>query len=214
MNTIQFSQVCPQVFQNCPPEKSDLWNREITLEKGKIYLVEASSGSGKSSLCSYISGYRNDYVGQIKFDGCDIRTFNIKDWTTIRGLHISHLFQELRLFPELTAYENIEIKNKLTHHKSEQQINEWLDFLGIIEKRDTLVGRMSYGQQQRVALIRALCQPFDFLLADEPISHLDEQNAKLMAEVMMSEISEQHAGALLTSIGKQMPVTYDKILQL
>ena len=214
MNTIRLSQVLPHVFQNSSHLESDIWNKEVTLEKGKVYLIEASSGTGKSSLCSYLSGYRNDYSGQICFDEQDTRQFGIKEWTDIRSRRVSHLFQDLRLFPELTAYENIEIKNKLTHYKSEKQIDEWLDYLGIADKRNTLVGRMSFGQQQRVAMIRALVQPFDFLLADEPISHLDEENAQRMGEIMMSEVKHQQAGAILTSIGNQIQLPYDNVFHL
>jgi ABC-type lipoprotein export system ATPase subunit len=95
------------------------------------------------------------------------------------------LFQELRLFPELTAYENVEIKNRLTHWKTKQEIENWFEILGIADKLDTQVGKMSFGQQQRVALMRALSQPFDFLLVDEPISHLDEENARTVADLML-----------------------------
>ncbi len=57
--------------------------------------------------------------------------------------------------------------------------------LGIADKVDAKIGRMSFGQQQRVAMMRALCQPFDFILADEPISHLDDNNSRIMADIMM-----------------------------
>ena len=214
MNILQLSHLCPEIFHNRTDHQSEIWKQDVVLEKGKIYLVEAMSGTGKSSLCSYLSGYRNDYSGQLRFDNEDTRHFTVAQWSEIRRMHISHLFQDLRLFPELTAYENIEIKNKLTHHKSAKQIDEWLDFLGIIDKRDTLVGRMSFGQQQRVAMIRALVQPFDFLLADEPVSHLDEHHAQLMGQLMTEEVKAQQAGAIVTSIGKQMPAHYDKILKL
>jgi len=73
---------------------------------------------------------------------------------------------------------------------------------------------MSFGQQQRVALIRALVQPFDFLLADEPISHLDDANAHVMGEILMEEVRAQGAGLIITSIGKHMDLAYDHIIQL
>ena len=76
------------------------------------------------------------------------------------------------------------------------------------------IGRMSFGQQQRVALIRALVQPFDFLLVDEPISHLDDKNAVVMAEMMMKEAREQGAGVLVTSIGKHMDLPYERVVKL
>ena len=80
-------------------------------------------------------------------------------WVDVRKHSLSHLFQELRLFPELTAYENVEIKNKLTGFKTAKQIAEWFEMLGIADKMDAKIGRMSFGQQQRVAMIRALVQP-------------------------------------------------------
>lgn len=73
---------------------------------------------------------------------------------------------------------------------------------------------MSYGQQQRVALIRALVQPFDFILLDEPISHLDDANARVMGEIVMEEGRRQGAGIIMTSIGKHIDLDYDKILRL
>ncbi len=127
---------------------------------------------------------------------------------------MSLLFQELRLFPELTAMENVMVKNQLTHFKKEKEIKEWFEMLDLDDKVHEPIGRMSYGQQQRVAMIRALCQPFDFLLADEPVSHLDEENGRLMAELMMHEVRRQGAAVLVTSIGKHLELPYDKTFGL
>ena len=138
----------------------------------------------------------------------------MNDWVSIRQNSISHLFQELRLFPELTALENVEIKNNLTNFKPLGEIKEWFERLGIADKLDAKVGRMSFGQQQRVAMIRALVQPFDFLLADEPISHLDDINSAIMADIMMTEAKRQGAGVIVTSIGKHMELNYDKVYKL
>lgn len=186
----------------------------MTFEKGHLYLIEAESGKGKSTFCSYVVGYRNDYTGQVLFDDMPTARFKIKDWTDIRQRHISHLFQELRLFPELTAFENVEIKNKLTKFKSRKQIDDWFEMLGIADKKNSLIRHMSFGQQQRVAMMRALVQPFDFILADEPISHLDDANSRIMASIMMEEAKAQGAGVIVTSIGKHMDLDYEKTLRL
>ena len=132
----------------------------------------------------------------------------------VRQRHISHLFQELRLFPELTALENVEIKNAITGFKSREEITEWFDMLGIGDKLNAKIGRMSFGQQQRVAMIRALVQPFDFILVDEPISHLDDTNSDIMAKIMMTEAKAQGAGVIVTSIGKRMNLNYEKTFKL
>ena len=214
MNTIRLLSLLPQSFFLQKNLQSEVWQQDITFEKGQLYLVEADSGKGKSTLCSYILGYRHDYSGQLLFDDDDARGFSVSHWIDLRRSHISTLFQELRLFPELTAMENVQIKNKLTGFKSDSQIREWFKILGIDDKMDAKIGRMSYGQQQRVAMIRALVQPFDFIVVDEPISHLDDANAQRMGHVMIAEAKAQGAGVIVTSIGKHMDLNYDKTFKL
>lgn len=213
MDKIELQNTLPCVFEGREVQ-SDIWLQDVTFQKGETILVEASSGTGKSSLCSYIIGYRKDYLGKILFDDRDIRQYVVSDWTAIRKHTLSLLFQELRLFPELTAMENIDIKNGLTNHKSRKEILAWFERLGIADKLDAKIGRMSFGQQQRVAMIRALVQPFDFLMVDEPISHLDDENSAIMAEIMMEEVQRQGAGVIVTSIGKHMDLPYTKTFRL
>lgn len=214
MDKIILQQAIPQVFVGRTDIRSEVWREHVQLERGKLYLIEAASGTGKSSLCSYLIGYRHDYQGQIVFDRRDIRTFSTSEWTLLRQRTLSHVFQELRLFPELTAWENVQIKNQLTHHKNDAEIVSWFEALGIADKRETPLSRMSFGQQQRVAMIRALCQPFDFLLADEPVSHLDAENSRVMGELMLAEARRQGAAVVVTSIGHHMDLPYDKVLKL
>ena len=214
MDKIQLNNVLPRVFAQRTDIVSDIWQSDTVFERGHLYLVEANSGTGKSSMCSYIIGYRHDYSGHILFDGDDISRYKTADWVRLRQHSLSHIFQELRLFPELTAMENVEIKNQLTHFKGRKQIEEWFEALGIADKIDAKIGKMSFGQQQRVAMIRALVQPFDFILADEPISHLDETNSAIMAEIMMQEAKAQGAGVIVTSIGKHMTLNYEKTYRL
>lgn len=214
METIKFHSVLPQVFSQRTDLESEVWNQELVFEKGHLYLVEADSGKGKSTFCSYILGYRHDYSGTVLFDEKDTKEYKVRDWVEMRKHHISHLFQELRLFPELTAMENVEIKNKMTGFKNKQQILEWFDMLGIADKVNAKIGRMSFGQQQRVAMIRSLCQPFDFILADEPISHLDDNNSRIMGDMMLTEAKAQGAGVIVTSIGKHMDLNYERTVKL
>ncbi len=214
MEKIILDQTLPRVFQDGRPIVSDVWNQRVELEKGKTYLVEAASGTGKSSMLSYIYGYRVDYSGKILFDQRDTHTFQVDDWVQIRQYSLSILFQELRLFPELTAWENIAIKNNITRFKTDSQIEGYFEQLGIGEKKTQLCGKLSFGQQQRVALIRTLCQPFDFAFLDEPVSHLDEANAALIGCLIAEEARQQNAGVIVTSIGKHMNLNYDTVLKL
>ena len=214
MNTIRLEHTFPEVFANRSDLSSEVWQQDIIFQKGHLYLVEASSGTGKSSLCSFLYGYRHDYQGIITFDGQNIRNLKVADWTRLRQRHLSLMWQELRLFPELTAMENVLIKNRLTGFKAKKDIRRWFDELGIADKENARLGQMSFGQQQRVAMMRALVQPFDFLMVDEPISHLDDQNARTMADIMMEEATRQGAGVIVTSIGKHIDMNYDQILKL
>ena len=214
MDKIRLEHTFPEVFARRSDLSSEVWKQDITLERGKHYLIEASSGTGKSSLCSFIYGYRQDYQGIITFDGENIRNYGVRQWTRLRQRNLSLMWQELRLFPELTALENVQIKNRLTGFKSKKEILAWFDALGIGDKVDSRVGLMSFGQQQRVAMIRALVQPFDFLFLDEPISHLDEQNSQAMSDLMIEESVRQGAAIVITSIGKHMSLNYDQILKL
>ena len=214
MDSITLNKVLPHVFSHVQGLVSDVWNEEITFRKGHYYLLEANSGKGKSTFCSYLIGYRRDFDGNILFDEQNINALTIKNWAEIRTRHVSYLFQELRLFPELTALENVLIKNNMTHFKTKAQILDWFEELGVADKLNVRIGQMSFGQQQRVALIRSLVQPFDFLLADEPISHLDDDNSNVMGQVLLREATHQGAGVIVTSIGKHLALKYDKVVRL
>ena len=190
MNSISFDQVTPHVFQQRGNLHSEVWQQpNLTFEKGKFYLVEAESGRGKSTFCSYILGYRQDYEGMVKFDETDICLLSTTDWVNVR-------------------------QRNVTHFKTETEIRQWFEQLGIADKINTRVGQMSFGQQQRVATLRALVQPFDFFLADEPISHLDDFNADTLGELMANEAKSQGAALIVTSIGRHPSLQYDKILKL
>ena len=214
METIKLLDTLPSVFEKRDDLTSEVWHHNVLIQRSQHVLIEANSGAGKSSLLSYIIGYRQDYFGRILFDDRDIRSLHVSDWVQVRQHNLSLLFQDLRLFPELTALENVEIKNNLTGFKPRKQIVEWFDALGIGDKLDAKVAHMSFGQQQRVAMIRALVQPFDFLLLDEPISHLDEMNSHVMCDIMLQEVHSQGAGVIVTSIGKHMTLPYDKTYSL
>lgn len=125
-----------------------------------------------------------------------------------------YAFQDLRIFTELSALENVQLKNNLTGCKKKKEILSFFEQLGIADKINVKAGKLSFGQQQRVAFIRALCQPFDFLFLDEPISHLDDDNSRIMGELIIAEAKAQGAGVIATSIGKHIKLPYNHTLQL
>ncbi len=211
INRITLSGALPRVFvgaeNEAPVSRSEVWLRDLTLDRGRHYLIEAESGTGKSSLCSFVYGNRRDYVGTIRFDDRDISTFSIAEWCDIRRRHLALLPQEMRLFPELTALENVMIKNRLTDRFSETEVRRLLDRLEIGMKADVPAARLSIGQQQRVAIVRTVAQPFDFILLDEPVSHLDERNNRIVAALIEEFADENGAGVITTSVGNPLLLT-------
>ena len=214
MEHITLNNTLPRVFAGHNGIHSEVWLQNITLERGKRYLISAESGTGKSSMCSYIYGYRQDYSGVIAFDGKDIHSLSVDQWCDIRQRHIAYLPQDMRLFGELTALENVELKNRLTGFKSNEEIRRLFEIMGIADKQDSLASKLSIGQQQRVAIIRTLCQPCNFILLDEPVSHLDEDNNRIVAELIAQEAAQQGAGVIATSVGNHLKMEVDQIFRL
>lgn len=219
VDRIKLKHLLPRVFRGMehesPVKDSQVWLHDLELVKGEgNYLIAAESGTGKSSLCSFITGSRHDYTGEIEMDGRDTRLFTIDDWSVLRCRSLALLPQEMRLFPELTAIENVEIKNRLTGCKSRREILEMFEILGIPDKADSLAGKLSVGQQQRVAVIRAVCQPFDFLILDEPVSHLDERNNHTVAGLLQQEASSRGATIIATSVGNHISLDFAHTLSL
>ena len=207
--TIEVRSLLPKVFSGMEDTEkirsSQIWGEQsFVIRRGCRICIQAESGSGKSSLLSFIFGLRNDYNGEILFDGTDIKTISVPQWCDIRTSTISLLPQDMGLFPELTVAQNIELKNNRTGHKSGVQIEELLERLGIAGKRDVAVGKLSIGQMQRVALVRAVCQPFDFIFLDEPVSHLDARNNRIVADIVGEEADRQGAGIIATSVGNHL----------
>lgn len=207
ISSITLQGIIPKVFvgdaDHCI-DGSDVWYKDVVLHQGNIYRIEAGSGTGKTSLCSFLYGVRNDYEGEIYFNDINIRSMSLADWCKVRRMHISYLSQELDIFPELSAIDNVLLKNRLTDFYSESQIRILFERFGIDNRVDAMAGRLSVGQRQRVALIRAFCQPFEFMLLDEPVSHLDLNNNKICAEVVAEEASRRSASVVFTSVGNSL----------
>lgn len=212
--TIEFNNVLPFPLAEYPHGSESVWNRNFQLELPKKILLNASSGKGKSTFVNIIYGLRNDYSGDITINGRNISALSLDEWIELRKDKLSIVFQDLQLFPNLTVFENLELKNALTQHKTADDISAMLEKLGILEKKDQLCKNLSLGQQQRVAVIRSLLQPFELLLMDEPFSHLDENNAQICLELINTETKKNTGGYILTSLGSYHESAYDQELNL
>lgn len=218
IDSITLDMALPGVFAGQEQEghvaRSEVWMHNLSLSRPGRYMIEAESGAGKSSLCSFVYGNRNDYLGRILFNDIDVRTLSIEQWCGIRLNHLAILPQEMKLFAELSVMENIQIKNRLTGACSTDQIKQMLDRLGVADKADQPAGRLSVGQQQRVAVIRALCQPFDFIILDEPVSHLDATNNGRVAQLVTEAAARNNAAIITTSVGNPLALDEAKHIRL
>jgi ABC-type lipoprotein export system ATPase subunit len=180
---------------------SGIWNTTVTFNAGEWVKIKAPSGSGKTTLLNMLYKTREDYEGNIWWGNDNIRKVGGQDLANYRQQQVSVIFQDLRLFSELTARENIELKRVL--YKPIYQphvIDEMAAMLGIEAILNQPAGICSYGEQQRVAIIRALMQPFSWLLMDEPFSHLDNANTRKAAALIAAECSKRKAGFILTDL--------------
>lgn len=201
---ISLYSLLPRVFMREELPYSEIWRKKVIFRRGRRYLIDSASGGGKSSLAAFIMGSRNDYEGSLKFDDRDTSTLSIAEWQDVRRSHIAYLPQELSLFPELSAFDNIRLKAEISGMVDTDRIDMWLRQLGISDRRDFPAGMLSIGQQQRVALVRSLCQPFDFILLDEPVSHLDEANNRIASDIVEEEAERQGAGVIIFSVGNPL----------
>jgi ABC-type lipoprotein export system ATPase subunit len=211
---IHFKNVMPQPLASIQHGSESIWGADIVLESGKRIVLNASSGKGKSTFTTVATGIRNDYAGTILYDDKDVRSFSPGDWSRIRSSEISVVFQDLQLFPKLTVRENLKIKNDLAGAFSEEEMRAMLEQLGIGDKWEQSCALLSMGQQQRVAIIRALIQPYKWLIMDEPFSHLDEGNTQLALDMIHKRTIEQGAGFVLTTLGDLHSYAFDQELKL
>lgn len=219
MESITIKKLLPDVFKGMEGtsriRESRIWDAPPFIFKRDCRLcIHAESGGGKSSLLSFIYGNRHDYTGEILFDNINVRELNIPQWCHTRKYSIALLPQEMRLFPEISVWENIRLKNSLTFHKKDNEIKELLEKLGVADKINVPVGKLSIGQQQRVAIVRTLCQPFDFIFLDEPVSHLDEANNRIVAKIVEEEAAKNQAGIITTSVGNHLLLDNPEFINL
>jgi putative ABC transport system ATP-binding protein len=207
---VRVQNIKPKYMSELEVSGSDIYlQNEIIFQKGKKYLLKANSGHGKSSILNFIYDCNKNYTGKIIFEGNEDDSI-----ISVRRKKLSYVFQDFKLFPKLTLWENIKIKNNLTNFKTDDHILMIIDKLGLSEKKDQLVETLSLGQKQRVSIIRSLCQPFDLLLLDEPFSHLDESNIEILTTIINQELLNQKAGFIMTTLNNEYLFKYDKILNL
>ena len=185
-----------------------LKNVSFSLEKGEFVAVVGESGSGKSTLLNCIGALEVPTSGTVTMDGNNLFSMKEEERTIFRRRNIGFIFQSFNLIPELNVEQNITFPLLLDYKKPNPKfVNELLNVLGLMERRNHLPSQLSGGQQQRVAIGRALVTRPALIMADEPTGNLDSKNSqeviallqsmssKYQQTILMITHNENHAGA-------------------
>jgi lipoprotein-releasing system ATP-binding protein len=152
---------------------------DLKVDRGEVISIVGPSGAGKTTLLQLIGTLDKPTSGNIFFNGEDLGRMNSKKLATFRNRHIGFVFQFHQLLPEFTALENIIIPALIAGRKrneAEKEAMELLRIMGIVERAGHKPSEMSGGENQRVAVARALINRPDVILADEPSGSLDSRN--------------------------------------
>lgn len=211
---IEFINVMPQPLSGINHSNESLWGNSVVFDSKKRSLLNASSGKGKTTFTHCLMGLRTDFSGEIRLDGQNTKSIDLTTWVEIRQKKISVVYQDLQLFPQLTVEENLMVKAELTGEFDVESALKKLKFIGLEDKWKQKCGLLSMGQQQRIAIIRALLQPFECIVLDEPFSHLDKENAGKCMHLIIERCTEQNAGFILTTLDTNHELIFDKEYKL
>jgi putative ABC transport system ATP-binding protein len=195
--------------------RSEIWQQRLAWNATERVFVQAPSGTGKTTLIHILYGLRKDFEGAVTW-GSTVFFENVdaEQVSSMRKQQVSVIFQDMRLFPALTARENLEIKRVLSNTVTTEEVHDMMDTLGIADRADRPASTLSYGEQQRVAIIRALLQPFSWLLMDEPFSHLDAANTARAAKLIDRVVAKNGASFLLADLDDNDHFSYTQKLRL
>jgi len=194
---------------------ADVWNKAIQFKQGEYVKIKAPSGTGKTTFVHIIYKLRNDFEGDVLWDNKSLSSITANALAILRQQSLSIIFQDLRLFPNLTARENIELNRVLQQPLYESNVIDTMaDQLGIASILDQQASLCSYGEQQRIAIVRSLMQPFNWLIMDEPFSHLDKNNIDKATALIEAECKKRNAGFILTDLEDDEHFNYTKLLNL
>ena len=162
---------------------------DLRIAPSEIVSIVGSSGAGKTTLLTILGTLDKPSSGDIEFNGINIMSLSEKKLAQFRNQHIGFVFQFHHLLPEFTALENICIPafiNKISKKEAEQNAMELLDLLGLKERASHKPSELSGGEQQRVAVARALINKPKVIFADEPSGNLDSANAQKLHELFFT----------------------------
>ena len=190
---------------------------DINIQKGEIVSIVGPSGSGKSTLLHILGTLDRADTGQVSMNETGIHSLNEKKLATFRNKHIGFVFQFHHLLPEFTALENVCIPGWLAGKKKkevEERARELLAMLGLSHRMENKPNQLSGGEQQRVAVARALINKPDIVFADEPTGNLDSANATELHQLFFDLRKQFNQTFLIVTHNEELAQLSDRVLHM
>jgi putative ABC transport system ATP-binding protein len=185
------------------------------VEEGKFVAIVGPSGSGKSTLLGLIAGLDAPTSGRIEVFGVDLVTLDEDELARLRGERIGFVFQFFHLLPSLTALENILVPMEIAGiPEPEKKSRRLLEEVGLTDRAHHYPSQLSGGEQQRIAIARALANDPPILLADEPTGNLDSENGHHIAELLLEIHKRRQSTVVLATHDQQLARRADRIVYL
>lgn len=203
-------------------DKNQILNvRNLEISKGEKIFIYGPSGSGKSTLLNIISGVISPQSGSVTLLNQDIKDLTVSQRDAFRGDNIGYIFQSFNLIPYLTVKENIILPLKTSKAKREKasknleaEVIRLLKHLALEEHIDKKASELSVGQQQRVAVARALIGSPEIIIADEPTSSLDEEVTESFIQLLLAEQEVKKFTLVFVSHDKNLSKFFDRNISL
>jgi len=189
----------------------------VNIQRGELVAVLGKSGSGKSTLLNLISGIDIPTAGHIRIEGSDITRLTEQQRSLFRRRHIGFIFQFYNLIPTLTVEENILLPLELNGRLDKQQVDiarGLLEQVGLSDRLHSFPDRLSGGEQQRVAIIRALVHKPLVLLADEPTGNLDTTTGRQVLDLLERRVRQYGMTLILVTHSQEAAEIADRIFEV
>ena len=207
-----------KTFQKTKTQKLEVLKEiDLDIEEQKLTIIVGASGAGKSTLLHIVSGLDTTENGTVKIKGTDIASLKEDKLAKFRNEHIGFVFQFHHLLPEFTAVENIAIPqmvNGTSLKKASKKAEELLNLVGLIDRKDHKPAELSGGEQQRIAIARAMANDPDIIFADEPSGNLDSKNSEILHKLFIDLKEQRGVTFLMVTHNPELVALGDRVLEM